>query len=81
MRDTNITAEVKKRELIIILITFLAANLFNLIGIIIYKQNILELFTQLHVVFFVFLFFYFVIVILRLIWWLFARLYKRIAKH
>lgn len=67
MKDTVISAGTKKRELKIFLICLLAAVLFNIISILVYKTPWKELFTQLHVVLLVGLFFYFVSGLIRLL--------------
>lgn len=67
MKDTVISSATKKRELMILLICFLAAVLFNIISILVYKTPWKELFTQLHVVLLVGLFFYAVSGLIRLL--------------
>lgn len=76
-RDTTITATVKKRELIIFLVCFLAAYVLNVIGIIKNHTSARELFTQLHVVFLVSLIFYGAVVILRVLYYMVSRLWLR----
>ena len=49
-KDTTITAAIKKRELIIFVVSFAAAYILNVIGIIQHKSPARELITQLHVV-------------------------------
>jgi len=69
-RDTVITAQQKRRELLIILLCFAGANVFNLIGIIMFKTPIKELLTQFHIVLFVTIFFYILIAFGRALYWL-----------
>lgn len=76
-RDTNITATVKKRELIIFLFCFLGAYVLNVIGIIKNHNSVRELFTQLHVVLLVSLVFYGAVFILRILYYVVSRLWIR----
>jgi phosphotransferase system glucose/maltose/N-acetylglucosamine-specific IIC component len=80
MNDTIITAERKKREFTFIIISFIAAFLFNLYSIIRYGHPFKEILTQLHVVLIVTIVFYFILVLLRMIWWLFTFVYVRFIK-
>lgn len=77
LRDTTITAVQKKRELIIILVCFLAAYLLNVIGIIQHKSPAKELITQLHVVLLVAGAFYGTVIILRVLYYMISRLWIR----
>ena len=70
MKDTVITPKQKKRELYILLVAFIIANILNLISIVKYSTPTKELITQLPVVVAVTLFLYGTAVVLRLIWWL-----------
>ena len=56
-----------RREFIIWLIAFLFSNLLNVYGIIHYKTNWIELFTQLGYVFVLSLLLYFLVALIRLI--------------
>jgi len=76
-KDTTITAAIKKRELIIFVISFAAAYVLNVIGIIQNKSPARELITQLHVVVLVTLVIYGIIVILRVFYYLISRLWLR----
>ena len=77
LRDTTITAVQKKRELIIILVCFLAAYLLNVIGIIQHKSPAKELITQLHVVLLVAGVFYGTVILLRVLYYMISRLWLR----
>jgi hypothetical protein len=77
LRETTITAVQKKRELIILLVCFLAAYLLNVIGIIQHHSPAKELITQLHVVVLVAGVFYGSVVILRVLYYLMSRLWIR----
>ena len=77
LRDTTITAGQKKRELIIILVCFLAAYLLNVIGIIQHNSPARELITQLHVVLLLAAIFYGIVIFLRILYYLISRLWVR----
>ncbi len=76
MKDTVFTPRRKKRELFILLLSFVAANIVNLAGIVIYGTPAKELITQLPVVFALTAFLYFVLAVIRAIWWLFTGIYR-----
>ena len=76
MKDTVFTARRKKRELFILLLSFIAANIVNLAGIVIYGTPVKELITKLPVVFALTAFLYFAIALVRAIWWVFTRIYR-----
>lgn len=80
MKDTVISARWKKRELLILLFSFIAAFIFNIYAIIRYSHPIKEIFTQLHIVLLVTLVFYAVTIVLRLVWWFFYSIYLRFTK-
>lgn len=77
LRDTTITAAMKKRELIIFLVCFLGAYLLNVIGIIKHHTPARELVTKLHIVILVGLAFYGAVIILRVLYYLVSRLWIR----
>jgi VIT1/CCC1 family predicted Fe2+/Mn2+ transporter len=77
LRDTTITSGQKKRELIIILVCFLAAYLLNVIGIIQHNSPARELITQLHVVLLLAAIFYGIVIVLRILYYLISRLWVR----
>lgn len=77
LRDTTITAGQKKRELIIILVCFLAAYVLNVIGIIQHNSPAKELITQLHVVLLIAAVFYATVIVLRILYYLISRLWVR----
>ena len=76
-KDTTITAAIKKRELIIFVVSFAAAYILNVIGIIQHKSPVKELITQLHVVLLVTLVIYGIVIILRALYYLISRLWLR----
>jgi hypothetical protein len=80
MKDTIITASRKRKEIIVLALSFAFAFLMNVYAVIIYKQPAIELFTQIHVVLLISLFIYAVATILRILWWLLAKFYKSIVK-
>ena len=51
MKDTIITVKEKRREIILLLISFIVSNIINVVGIIVYKTSIKEIFTELPRVF------------------------------
>ncbi len=67
-KDTVITAQQKKRELIIFLICLAGAFIFNIVGIMMFKTPASEIFTKLHYVLLVAVVFYVIAGIFRLIW-------------
>lgn len=67
MRDIIITVKRQKRELWVLLISFVLANLVNLVGIIRYESPAVELITSLHIVLLLTLVIYAIILILRLL--------------
>ena len=50
MKDTIITAPRKRKEILILLVSFIFAFFLNVYAIIAYKHPFIELFTQIHVV-------------------------------
>jgi len=77
LRDTTVTAGQKKRELIIILVCFLAAYVMNVIGIIQHHSPAKELITQLHVVLLIAAVFYGAVIVLRVLYYLISRMWVR----
>jgi hypothetical protein len=77
MKDTVITASRKKRELMILLICFVAAYILNIIGIVQHGAPASELVTQLHLVLLITVIFYGVAGILRVLYFLISRLWVR----
>ncbi|MFP4289753.1 MAG: hypothetical protein ACOC2E_07900 [Bacteroidota bacterium] len=67
-KDSVITAQQKKRELIVFLICLAAAFIFNIVGIMMFKTPAIEIFTQFHYVLLVAVVFYVITGIFRLIW-------------
>jgi hypothetical protein len=80
MKDTIIKASWKRRELVVLLISFIAAFIFNIYAVIRYSSPFKEIFTQIHIVLIVTLVFYAIITLLRLIWWVFYSIYLRFTK-
>lgn len=80
MKDTTIKAEWKKRELTFLIISFIAAFLFNVYSIIRYHHPFKEILTQLHVVLALTFVFYVILAVLRLIWWFFTLIYLKFIK-
>ena len=80
MKDTVITAKRKKRELLMLLGSFIFAFLMNVYAILKYKQPLKELLTQMHVVVMLSLFIYGTMLLVRILWWLLSLLYKSIIK-
>jgi hypothetical protein len=67
----------KKRELIILLVCFLAAYGLNVIGIIRHHSPAKELITQLHVVLLLAVVFYGAVILLRVLYYLISRLWVK----
>jgi len=65
MKDIKITGKTIRRELMILVISFIAAIIINIIAIIKYNTSWKELFTQLHIVILLVLVIYFFSGILR----------------
>ncbi|HER09052.1 MAG TPA: hypothetical protein ENO20_09100 [Bacteroides sp.] len=77
MKDTTITATMKKRELVIFLLCFAAAYTLNVIGIIKNDAPARELVTQLHLVLLIAFILYGAVIILRVLYYLISRLWIR----
>ena len=73
-KDTVITAKQKKQELIIFSACLAAAFIFNIVAINMYDSPVIELITQLHIVFLIACFLYLLIGIFRILFWLIKRL-------
>lgn len=67
MRDIIITVKRQKRELLFLLISFVAAFVVNIIGIIVYHSPAIELITSLHIVLLLTLVIYIILLVLRLL--------------
>jgi hypothetical protein len=80
MKDTILSARWKKRELMILLFSFIAAFLFNIYAVLRYSHPAKEIFTQIHIVLMLTMVFYAIIVLFRFIWWLFYTIYLRFTK-
>ena len=78
MKDTTFSARSKKRELIILLLSFIAANILNLAGILKFNTPASELLSQLHVVVIVTIFLYLAVLVLRILWLLLKLIYYKI---
>jgi uncharacterized membrane protein len=77
MKDIIITAAQIKKEIILFLVSLVAAIALNVYSIAKYKTDWAELLGQLHTVFFVALVIYLLVVIFRLILWGFSRLMQK----
>ncbi len=75
MKETVITPGMKRRELIIILVCFLAAYLMNIIGIIKFHTPAIELITKIPVVLLVTALIYFAVLLLRVLYYMVSRLW------
>ena len=76
MRDTVWTKKEKKRELYILLFCFIAANILNIVGILNYATSASEIITQIPVVILISVVLYLIVLAIRLIWSLFAGIYR-----
>ena len=76
-KDTTIPAKSKRRELIILIVCLTTAFIMNLTGIIIYQSPAIELVTQLHIVLLIAVVLYLAVAILRVLYYLLARLWLR----
>lgn len=81
MKDTVITAAVKRRELWIWLICFIVANVVNVISIICFATPWYEIFTQLGYVTVLSVSLYLLTVAARLIWFVVRRFMSSEGKH
>jgi len=77
MKETVITPGMKRRELIIMLLCFLAAYGMNIAGIIKYHTPLKELVTKIPVVLLVAAVIYLAVAILRVLYLLVAGIWKR----
>jgi len=77
MKDIVIPSGVVKRELLILLVSFVSAFLLNIFSIIKYKTAWGEIFSQLHVVLAVTVVIYLLVALFR---WLFSSLFRLFAK-
>jgi len=77
MKETVITPGMKKRELIILLVCFIAAYVLNVVGIVKYNAPAIELVSQLHVVLAVSLVIYVLVAVFRGLLYLFSLLVKK----
>lgn len=77
MKDIIIPGKVIRKELVILMVSMVAAVLLNVFSIIKYKTAWAELFSQLHVVFAVGIVIYLLVVIFRLVYGLFLKIFSR----
>jgi presenilin-like A22 family membrane protease len=77
MKPTVISPETKKNELIIISLCFIVALIFNIVSIIKFETSWKELFTQIHVVLILTVLFYVIILILRILYRVAKRLFRK----
>ncbi len=80
MKNTIITVQQKKREIIIGLLCFLAANLVNLAAILIYKTSFTELIKSLGYVVVFSIVIYVFVGIVRILFYGIKKIYKMIFK-
>ena len=73
MKDTVITASMKRRELLIWLICFVVANVVNVATIIKFQTSWLEIFTQIGYVVVLSILLYGLVAVVRIAWHLFGR--------
>ena len=81
MKDTVITAAVKRRELWIWLTCFIAANVGNITTIICYSTPWYEVFTQLGYVVALSVLLYVLTIVVRVVWFVVRRLTSHGEKH
>lgn len=81
MKDTVITAAVKRRELWIWLTCFIAANVVNITTIICYSTPWYEVFTQLGYVVALSVLLYVLTILVRVVWFVVRRLTSHGEKH
>lgn len=77
MKDVTITGLRIKKEIIILVVSFIAAIVLNIFAISKFKTNWSELINQLHVVILVAIAIYILVFIFRLIFWGFAGLIRK----
>ena len=81
MKDTVITAAVKRRELWILLTCFIVANVVNITTIICYSTPWYEVFTQLGYVVALSVLLYVLTIVVRVVWFVVRRLTSHGEKH
>ena len=74
MKDTLITAAMKRREMLILLVCFVVANMVNWFAIIKFERPWWEVFSQIGYVVVTTLVLYGLVLVLRVVWHLFVRL-------
>ena len=77
MKDIVIPAAVKRREIMIWLCCFVAANIVNWVGIIKFATPWYEIFSQIGYVTITSIVFYILLLVLRVAWWLLSRVFKK----
>jgi len=77
MKEIIITTERQKTELLILLASFIGAIILNILGIIIYKTEWKELYTQWFTLLVLTVVLYFLILFFRLLFILAIRLFRR----
>ena len=81
MKDTVITAAVKRRELLIWLTCFIVANVVNITTIICYSTPWYEIFTQIGYVVVMSVLLYVLTIVVRVVWFVVRRLTSSEEKH
>ncbi len=69
MKEIVIKANVIKRELILLGVMFVVANLMNMYAIVIHDGRWSELLSQLHIVVLLTLFLYLLVLLIRMLYW------------
>ena len=77
MKDTIITAQVKRRELWILLVCFLVANIFNVVAIIRFSTPWYEVFTQIGYVCVTTIVLHFLLALVRVVWKIFKYISRK----
>lgn len=77
MKDTIITAAVKRREFFIWLACFVVANIINVVSIIKFQTPWYEIFTQVGYIVVISLLIYGLVLVVRIAWHILSRLFGR----
>ncbi|MBO5860957.1 MAG: hypothetical protein J6Q45_04750 [Alistipes sp.] len=77
MKDTIITAQVKRRELWVLLACFLVANIINVVAIIRFSTPWYEVFTQIGYVCVTTIALYFLLALVRVVWKIFKYISRK----
>lgn len=77
MKDTVLSAAVKRRELMVLLGCFVVANIINISAIIKYATPWYEIFTQVGYITVTTIVIYLLLLMLRVAWWIISGLKRR----